>query len=84
MNGKGSDRRPACIDWREVHDRWEATFGPVRGLTSTESTVDCDTLPCHLEVTSEQVQAEGREEERLLGNVGLAIRKDAKAVTTQG
>ena len=30
MNGKGDAPRPLSVGLRELHARWEATFGPAR------------------------------------------------------
>lgn len=45
-NGKGSSPRPYSVRWSVYEDAWTRTFGrphPVH-LTSTDLSVDCDTL----------------------------------------
>lgn len=39
-NGKGDAPRPRAIGWRELQDRWAATFGmgqPVRSLDKADT-----------------------------------------------
>lgn len=54
MNGKGSAPRPFSVNWAKYADAWARTFAtphPVR-LTSTDLSVDSDTLSSHPELLS--------------------------------